>query len=198
VDFHNFLSNRITSGNSKLSILTHNGAQTADWIFDVLSATKTNGTQQTPSQEILDETKLHYLDQKKYVESLITKWGVAKLELRVWDITKLPNLQTQGPVSIPFQFLIVQHGSHRKVYFLFSGSYFYDFIFRAVNVPVDMGELVTLTKGYFVDKDEKLINIFVNIFDSLFAPMDLLLYNSLQTHYPDKVTVTSNNQGYTI
>jgi hypothetical protein len=198
IEFHEYLRQRIGEGdNSSLQILTHKGTETAQWILNILSATKKGPTLPT-TQQLQQETKDFYAEQKKYARDLVGTWGIRKVDWRVWDTDRLEKLRGQPPISIPFQFLIVTSGVYQKVYFLFSGSFFYDSVFKAIDVPIDMGSLVMFTKGYYVERDEQVISIFDKIFTSLFEPMNALVYSQLDAAYPNTVTVSLDGKSLEI
>ena len=86
----------------------------------------------------------------------------------------------QPPISIPFQFLILSHGQDKKVYFLFSGSYLFDFLF---GLDIDMEHLIMLAKGYYDETD--LADVYDKMFVSLFSKMDRLDHTNIEDFYGD-------------
>jgi len=201
-EFHEYLADKVAlSPRSNLDILTHNGPQTVDWIFNILNTGAKTNNQRTPEklQALLQKTADLYLEQKKYVRELVGRWGPDKVRWRVWDTEKILGANNQPITSIPFQFLTVQHGRNRKVYFLFSGAYLYEFIFKSINVPVDMGALVALTKGYYIDRDEELLNIFLAIFDGLFEPLSYdMRLDQIDVNYPNRIDSVGGYENYSI
>jgi len=162
--FHEDLIEKIKDSKGKLEILTHNGKQTMKWLSSVMQA-QANKSSENIENDVkeLEQLKLFYLEQKKYVRKLLGDCEPDHLDLRIWKSQRNSALQ-----AIPFQFLILSHGGDdAKVYFLFSGSYLYESIFKMIKVPVGIEELLTLTKGYYVNT-VKISNVFKNIFDALF------------------------------
>ncbi|MGD0539411.1 MAG: hypothetical protein ABSC03_17405 [Verrucomicrobiota bacterium] len=171
-DFHSFLARKLAEHEeSKIEILTYDGVDTEKWIYEIIRTTRGNITP-TNKNTIEAEVKELYAVQREYALHMIGLYGGAKLDWRIWNTNQLPKMTGKPKQAIPFQFLIVQHLNETRLYFLFSGSFFYDFVFQAVEVPVAMTSLVMLTKGYYVHDDGELIPIFRAIFDSLFTPMN--------------------------
>jgi len=199
-EFHLYLAEKIKSSEgSKLKILTHGGRQTVDWIFNILQAGNRGSEQQSQIPQVVKDTKKLYLEQKKYVRDMIGGYGEDNLDWRIWNTQKIPKLECTSPISIPFQFLLVKHGTYEKVYFLFSGSYLYEFILKSVDIEVDMSSLVTLTKGYYIDQDKQLLGIFDKIFESLFKNMEQLNHTKdIDNIYGNEISITYDSQNYDI
>jgi hypothetical protein len=165
----------------KLEVISHTGAQSLAWIANILEveARQRIGAGKAKIEDeqkrLQGEIVSHYLRQKKFIRVLLNELGGGRIDWRLWDPAKLVRLQTQAQrykeSEIPFQFIVAESRQGRKrVFVLFSGSYLYDLVFKAVEFskPVDMAKLVELTKGYYEDSDRLVSGPLIEIFEQVF------------------------------
>lgn len=188
-----------------IEILTHDYEQVRDWLTNIYETSEPNGT----DREALIEQK--YLAQRQFVAEFETDLVVPRYgRMRFWRPNNATlsglNLAEGGPrPKIPFQFLLVKRymdlrtedGVSRdindindalnqellRVFFLFSGDFLYDFVFKVFKGKVDMLRLQQLTKGYYTD-DKDLLRIFSNIFWNFSKRMPRLEDSGVDTYFP--------------
>jgi hypothetical protein len=206
--FHDFLFNIVNSNNDwNIEMLTHTGEQAREWLTNILSATDQN---QANVQAKVDRL---YSEQASFIEALADRMAPIKRKIKFWNPLKLPNIaelhhdeEDAKRVRIPFQFFMIkpyrdfsigqrpesgavvrEEPKALKVFFLFSGDFLYDFVFKILppedRESVNMKKLSALTKGYYTD-DEELVEIFDNIFTSFSKNMPELMEKHAHTFYP--------------
>ncbi|MFH1049653.1 MAG: hypothetical protein V1779_01840 [bacterium] len=72
--------------------------------------------------------------------------------------------------------------SNYKLFFLFSGDFLYDFVFKFIEDKISLKKLLDLTKGYY-SEDNHILNIFSNLFWNFSKNMPKLEEANLNTYY---------------
>jgi hypothetical protein len=199
------LVQRQLSSNRKwnIEILTHDSIQAKEWLTNIYDATKTSNADR--DRKVAEK----YQEQRNFVEKFADKIIISNYRrMRFWKASKLPNYdkvqRDNESLKIPFQFLLVKRfldlekedeidrsvsvlvESDKQLlglFFLFSGDFLYDYVFKILQETVPMTELQQLTKGYYT-QDIKLLKIFSNIFWNFSKNMDCLGDDDWQQFYP--------------
>jgi preprotein translocase subunit SecG len=205
--FHDFLFEVVNYSNWNIEMLTHNGLQAKDWLCNIVSATDASASD--------IDTKINelYATQKLYIEKLANDLAASKRLIKFWNPSKLPNINNLyssqediDRIKIPFQFFIIKSpidpfkkngedadkkitikSEPLKVFFLFSGDFLYDFVFKILpdkdREGMNMKKLSALTKGYYSD-DKELVKIFDDIFSVFSKNMPELKQWKADEFYP--------------
>ena len=184
-----------------IEILTHQEKQTKEWLTNIYSTTIKN------TSELNKKVDNKYKEQKEFVKYYAKELTPSCRRMRFWEPSLLPNienLEDKNP-KIPFQFLLIkkfvsfekEDSINRniddfnerlsqgllKMFFLFSGDFLYDFVFKILQGKLNMTKLQQLTKGYYTD-DQELLKIFNNIFWNFSKNMPELNENNYSTFFP--------------
>jgi hypothetical protein len=211
-DFPRFLCKLVQDQVAKnkfwnVEFLTHNHAHVKLWLKNIYEASESDQNDRTVKIDV------KYAEQKEFVKEFSDNLVIPHYRrMRFWEPRQdtLPNfdqLQQGGSngLKIPFQFLLVKRyvdfdkedevprtvddfntvllQDLLRVFFLFSGDFLYDFVFKVLQGKVDMSRLQQLTKGYYSD-DPELLKVFNNIFWSFSKKMPCLTEANYQVYFP--------------
>src|ERR1043165_734226 len=213
--FHEFLFDIVHDTTQwNIEILTHDCVRAKDWLHNILSATDMGPKAiQEKVNSLYEEQRLFVEKLADGIEASrirVRFWEPFKL-LNGLDLPKSEEeirkvKEDMERVKIPFQFFMIKpfepfkkNGLQMtekslpsdpkllKVFFLFSGDFLYDFVFKILpdedRVGMNMKKLSSLTKGYYTD-DKDLVEIFDNIFESFFSKMPELQPRYSEEFFP--------------
>jgi len=212
LDFPRFLCMLVQSQVSRekfwnIEILTHNHTHVSLWLENIYEASIVDTVQRI--KKVQNEYKEQRTFVQEFADRLVTShyrrmrfWEPRPATLANYD--KLQETGANGP-RIPFQFLLVKRyvdfanedavarteddfnavlqQDLLRVFFLFSGDFLYDFVFKVLDGKVQMSQLQQLTKGYYTD-DPALLKIFNNIFWNFSKNMPCLTDINHATYFP--------------